>query len=96
MKRIQLRTEPAPPRTHVVLDSVQLLGLSEGIPNSIMVGIGLGRLDEQGNFVREALFGRGPLDGSPLYDKDPEAFDRVVDAVLAYLTEVGAVDGTKE
>ncbi len=94
-KRIKIRTDPAPIRTHVELDSLQLLGLRGGIPNSILVGLATGHTKGD-EFVRDRLFPKGPLEGQELYDKDPEAFDRVIAATLAYLVETGTIDGTTE
>ncbi len=95
-KRILLNKDPVPaPRTHAVLDSLTLLGLQDGVPNSINVGIQVGNVSGD-TFTAEQLLPKGPINGSLLYDKDPEAFDRVIDAVLEYLTEQGVVDGTKE
>ncbi len=96
MARIKLKKDPAPvTRTHVCLDNIRLFGLQDAIPNSIVVGLCAGN-GEGKEFKSVELFPMGPLPGQALYDKDPEAFDRVVAAVLEYLVETGTVDGTVE
>ena len=96
MPSIKLKTDPVPvPRTHVRLDKLQLLGLVDGVPNSILVSLAAGSVVDS-TFESTELFPMGPLPGDALYAKDPEAFDRVITAVIEYLIETGTVDGTKE
>lgn len=96
MARIKLNKDPVPvARTHVRLDNLRLLGLVDGVPNSIMVGL-VASNEDGPQFKAAELFSMGPLSGQALYQKDPEAFDRVISAVLEYLIETNTVDGTKE
>lgn len=96
MASIKLTTDPSPiPQTHVRVDRIELLGLQDGAPNSLLVSLAKGSVVD-GTFQSVNLFPMGPLDGGPLYTKDPEAFDRMIAAVLEYLVETGTVDGTKE
>ncbi len=96
MATIKLKTDPvAVPRTHVALDSYQMLGLVDSVPNSVLVGLAKGSVVESA-FSSGELFPMGPLPGAALYAKDPEAFDRVHVAIIDYLIETGTIDGTKE
>lgn len=96
MASIKLTTDPSPvPQTHVRVDRIELLGLQDGVPNSLLVSLAKGSVVDD-TFQSVNLFPMGPLAGGPLYAKDPDAFDRVAAAVLEYLVETGTVDGTKE
>ena len=89
-KKQRIRTRagnPKPPPTHLALDSVRFLGMTDGVPQTMMVSVQTGNMQGQ-EFVIEDLQGPiGPIDCGPLVAKDPALFKRLGELLTEAIAE---------